>query len=195
VRKEYFPDPNLPIVICSSRLIKARRLDLLLDALDFLRKEGYEVNALIVGGGVEKNALEQKAYDMALRVRFFGECYDERILARLFMASEATVVPGYIGLTAIHSLGYGIPVITNDTPELNAPEWEAVHPGINGDLYRYGDAINLAGKIRQWTQLNNADRTELRTRCIQSVEKHYTPKAQREVIEHALSGRPASAIV
>jgi 1,2-diacylglycerol 3-alpha-glucosyltransferase len=191
VRKENFTNPNLPMVICSSRLIKVRRLDLLLDALAILKSQGYDVNALIVGGGVEKRALEQKALGMTLPVRFLGECYDEKILARLFMASNVTVVPGYIGLTAMHSLGYGIPVITNDNPELNAPEWEAVQPGVNGDLYRYGDAANLAEKIRRWTHLDDVEKAELSARCIQSVEQHYTPKAQREAIEYALSGRPA----
>lgn len=194
VRRKNFKNPGLPTVICSSRLIKVRRLDLLLDALGILKDQGYEVNALIVGGGVEKDALEQKAHDMALQVSFWGECYDERVLARLFMASDVTVVPGYIGLTAIHSLGYGIPVITNDTPELNAPEWEAIHPEVNGDHYRYGDAASLAEKIHRWTQIDDAQKAKVSAQCIQSVEQHYTPKAQREAIEFALSGRPASEL-
>jgi glycosyltransferase involved in cell wall biosynthesis len=194
VRRENFTNPNLPMIICSSRLVKERRLDLLLDALGILRSRGNEVNALIVGGGDEKNALEQKAHDMVLPVKFLGACYDEKILARLFMASNVTVVPSYLGLTAIHSLGYGTPVIANDNPELNGPEWEAVQPGVNGDIYRYEDVGDLANKIFQWIQLNDVQKDELRARCIHTVEQHYTPKAQREAIEYALSGKPASII-
>jgi glycosyltransferase involved in cell wall biosynthesis len=194
VRRANFINPDLPLVICSSRLIKARRLDVLLDALGILKSRGYQVNAFVVGGGSEKEVLERKAHDMALSVKFLGECYDEKVLARLFMASNVTVVPGYIGLTAMHSLGYGIPVITNDRPELNAPEWEAVQPGVNGDLYRYGDANDLAEKIYHWTKLKDVEKAELSARCIRSIEKHYTPQAQREAIEFALAGEPASAL-
>jgi glycosyltransferase involved in cell wall biosynthesis len=191
VRREYFTNSNLPMVICTSRLVKGRRLDLLLDALGILKSRGYEVNVLIVGGGAEKDALEQKARDMALPARFLGACYDEKILARLIMASKVTVVPSFLGLTAIHSLGYGTPVITNDNPELHSPEWEAIQPGLNGDLYRYGDATSLADKIYRWTQLSAVQEAELSARCIQSIEQHYTPKAQRVAIEYALSGEPA----
>jgi hypothetical protein len=94
-------------------------------------------------------------------------------------------------LTAIHSLGYGTPVITNDNPELHGPEWEAIQPGVNGDYYRFGVVGDLAEKIFQWTQTNSEKEDGLRARCIHSVEQHYTPRAQREAIEYALSGQLA----
>jgi 1,2-diacylglycerol 3-alpha-glucosyltransferase len=191
VRRENFPNPRLPMILCTSRIVKERCLDLLLDALGILKDRGYEVNALIVGEGSEKNALERKAYEMALPVKFFGECYEESVLASLFMAAKVTVVPSYLGLTAIHSLGYGTPVITNDNPEVHGPEWEAIRPGVNGDYYRCGDVGDLADKIFQWTRSNVGEEDELRARCIYSIEQHYTPKAQRVAIEYALSGQPA----
>lgn len=191
VLRENFSNPSLPMIICTSRIVKERCLDLLLDALGILKERGYDVNALIVGGGAEKNALERIAEDLALPVKFYGECFDEKVLASLFMAAKVTVVPNYLGLTAIHSLGYGIPVITNDNPELHGPEWEAIRPGVNGDFYRYGDVGDLADKIHQWTQPRAEQEGELRARCIQSVEQRYTPQAQREAIEYALSGKPA----
>lgn len=195
VRREYFTNPTLPMVICISRLVKKRRVELLLGALKILQNRGYGINGLILGGGAEKNALQKMADELELPVRFLGAQYDEKKLARLFMASDITVVPSYLGLTAIHSLGYGIPVIANDDPEGNGPEWEAVQPGINGDHYKYGDIEDLANKIFQWTQSNSLDKDELRARCIQTVERHYTPKAQREAIEYALSGKPAVGLV
>jgi glycosyltransferase involved in cell wall biosynthesis len=188
VRRENFECPNLPMLICTSRLVQERRLDLLLDALAMLKDRGYGVNALIVGGGPQKKALEQKAQDMALSAKFLGECYDENTLARLFMASKVTVVPSYLGLTAIHSLSYGTPVITNDKAELHGPEWEAIQPGINGEYYVHGNVCDLSDKIFQWTQYDDIREKDLRSQCIQSIEEHYTPKAQREAIEYALSG-------
>jgi len=191
IRCKCFSKPDRPMVICTSRLIPARRMDLLLDALGILKGQGYEINATIVGEGTEKEALEKQAQGIDLPIIFLGECYDENLLARLYKASDATVIPGYCGLTAIHSLGYGIPVITNDDPELNAPEWEAVQPGVNGDVFRYGDATSLAEKIYQWTQLSKPEKADISSRCIQSIERHYTPEAQRKAIENALSGMPA----
>ncbi len=192
VRQEHFANPNLPTIICSSRLVKERCLDLLLDALGILKERGCLVNAIIVGAGPEKNALEDKAGAMNLPVKFIGACYDEKVLAGLFMAANITVVPSYLGLTAIHSLGYGTPVITNDNPDLHGPEWEAVQPGLTGDLYRNGDVADLAEKISHWVHLDPTVQGEMRARCIQAVELHYTPQVQRSLIEYALSGKPAA---
>lgn len=192
VRQEYFSDPTLPTIICTSRLVKERSLALLFEALAILKSRGYYVNTIIVGEGPEKNALIKMASELELPAKFMGECYDEKILALLFMAANVTVVPSYIGLTAIHSLGYGTPVITNDNPELHGPEWEVIQPGVNGDYYRYGDITDLAEKIYTWTQLDSVQESNIHARCINIIEQHYTPSTQRAAIEFALSGKPAS---
>ena len=42
------------------------------------------------------------------------------------------VSPGNVGLTAIHSLSYGTPVLTHNNFNNQMPEVESIQPGFNG---------------------------------------------------------------
>jgi glycosyltransferase involved in cell wall biosynthesis len=44
---------------------------------------------------------------------FYGESYNERELAPLIALADVCVSPGNVGLTAIHALTYGTPVINS----------------------------------------------------------------------------------
>jgi glycosyltransferase involved in cell wall biosynthesis len=57
------------------------------------------------------------------------------------------VHPGAIGLSIFHAFGYGLPVVTSDRVEIQMPEFETHRDGINGLLYRHGDAQDLASKL------------------------------------------------
>ena len=114
------------MLICVGRLSQRRRLDILLSAMSLLKRAGYECNLLVVGDGSEKSVLECMAQELNLPVVFTGECHDEYDLCRYFMAANVTVIPGATGLTAIHSLAYGTPVITNDNFDEQGPEIEAI---------------------------------------------------------------------
>lgn len=191
LRRELFPNTTeLPIVICTSRLTSVRRLDLLLEALKVLRDAGWPVNLLLVGDGPERTRLEATASKYQLSSHFYGSCYDESVLARLIMASNVTVAPGKVGLTAMHSLAYGVPVITHDDPEDQMPEWEAIQPGKNGDLFLRDDPIDLARAIRQWTSSTKVPQ-EVQFECYRMIDRFYNPQFQRLAIERALDGLPA----
>ena len=164
VRSELFEDAERPMIICTGRLVKYRHLDLLMAAMSVLRAEGHPVNLLLVGDGPEQPKLQELAAQNRLgqAVVFYGACYDEYRLAELIMAANATVIPGRVGLTAMHSFAYGVPVISHDEPDDQGPEWEAIVPGTTGDLYKYGNVADLARKIREWTSAEFIDRRLVR---------------------------------
>lgn len=189
-RADLFGDPATPVVICTSRLTATRRLDMLLEALALLQAEGHPVNLLLVGDGPERVPLEALAATKGLNVHFFGPCYEESVLARLIMASNATVAPGKVGLTAMHSLAYGVPVVTHDDPEDQMPEFEAVIPGKSGSLFTRGDVADLARAIRRWTGTPHVS-DEVRHACNRAVDRFYTPSFQRRAIERAIAGADA----
>src|SRR5436309_723071 len=83
--------PAAPILICTARLTKACRFDMLLNAQRLLLAQGHPVNVVLVGDGPERAALQDAAKDLGRAVRFYGECYDEPTLARLIMAADITV--------------------------------------------------------------------------------------------------------
>ncbi|MBU0607960.1 MAG: glycosyltransferase, partial [Armatimonadetes bacterium] len=161
-----------------------------LGSLALLQARGRRVHCLLVGDGPERDALAAQAEAQQLSVVFYGACYDEPTLARLFMLANACVSPGWIGLTAIHALTYGTPIITHDNANEQGPEWEAVTDGATGALFRQHDVADLAAKIGAWTA--DAQFTpQVRERCWQVIARYYNPEAQMAVLRRALAGLPA----
>jgi glycosyltransferase involved in cell wall biosynthesis len=190
-RRELFADPHAPVVLAAARLTAVKRFDLLFTAVAQLANAGHRVNCLIVGDGPERSRLEALASRLGIAAHFCGACYDERQLARLFAIANVTVSPGNIGLACMHSLGYGVPVITHDDPRTQGPEWEAIVPGQNGELFRQDCANSLAVTIRKWTHSEQLTEEE-RERYRRSIELRYHPRAQRLLIEQALAASPTT---
>ena len=190
IRRELFPGSENPMLICTARLTQACRFDLLLNAQRLLAAQGHPVNVLLVGDGPERAALQDAAKDLGPAVRFFGACYDEATLARLIMAADATVSPGKVGLTAIHSMAYGRPVITHNNLDRQGPEVEAVVPGRTGDLFCENDVWDLAEAIHRWTPAPQPA-AQVRADCIRIVEQFYNPAYQRRAIDRAINGERA----
>lgn len=188
-RSALFERPNAPTVICSCRLQPKKRLDLLIRAAATLARRGEPINLVIIGDGPERAQLEQLARHEGVPTHFEGACYDESRIALLTMASDLTVCPGFIGLTAIHSMAYGVPVITNRRSSEGAPEVESIVPGRTGDLFEDGDLEDLVRVMRLWLH-RSADRQAIRTACIDMVERHWSPDSQLRTIERAVSGLP-----
>lgn len=190
-RKSLFRELTTPLVVCTARLTAACQFTLLLDAMDKLRAEGHIVHALLIGDGPELCSLQSLVRARRLPVIFYGACYNEEQLARMIMAANVTVSPGKVGLTAIHSLAYGTPVITHDNFDAQMPEYEAIIPGKTGDFFRYEDSADLARLIKLWTLKGDIRTDQEREACYEVIEKRYNPELQRKVIESALESKPA----
>ncbi|MFO0827678.1 MAG: glycosyltransferase [Phycisphaerales bacterium] len=190
VKRELFGRDDVAVAICSTRLIAIRRLDLLIEAAAILRREGLDVGLLLVGDGPERANLERLARERDVPTVFYGACYDEDKLALLTMASNVTVAPGKVGLTAMQSLAFGTPVVTHDDPSEQMPEWEAIIPGRNGSLFRKNDVTALAEAMRPWLGRSGVD-PATRAFCPSVIDRFYNPENQRRAIERAVLGAPA----
>lgn len=190
-RHELFGDrASLPMLICSTRLMPVRRLDMLLDAMHQLKGRGLDLNLLLVGDGPERANLDSQAKRLGLTVHFFGACYDEPTLARLTSAADLTVAPGKVGLTAMQSLGYGTPVLTHSDFANQMPEWESIIPGKTGDLFKNEDVDDLARSIERWFR-SVPDRQLVRNECFRMIDRFWNPQNQHRLILRALEGKPA----
>lgn len=170
------------------RLLEDKGVDLLLEVVASLASNSaYEIVAIVVGEGPARESLERQARALGItdRVHFEGACYEETRIAELFSYASLCVIPGDLGLSGIHSLTYGTPVITHDDLDRQKPEFEAVREGVSGAYYRRGDATSLADTVLEW--LESADRSdEVRKQCMQVVDERYNPKAQVEIINRVL---------
>ena len=79
-------------------------------------KKNDLLSVVIVGEGNEKARLQRKYSKLIKRglVHFAGDIYDESKLCKYFKNAHLFVSPGNIGLTAIHSLSYGTPVVSHN---------------------------------------------------------------------------------
>jgi glycosyltransferase involved in cell wall biosynthesis len=190
IRRTLFGNEAGPVLVCSTRLIAMRRLDLLLEAMSDLRSRGVSPRLILIGDGPERNQLERIAQKRGLQVHFEGACYDEARIAELIMASTLTVAPGKVGLTAIHSMTYGVPVVSHGYHDDQGPEWEAIIPGKTGGFFEPGDVRSLANAISPWIQ-GEFPEACTRTACKSIVGRFWNPEFQAFAIERAVMGFPA----
>jgi glycosyltransferase involved in cell wall biosynthesis len=142
------PGPNFLFV---SRLDPLNRLDLLVRAAAEMTGKFPHVEIFVVGKGAEEQQKLEKLADslgIRKRVRFLGAIYDEMQLAPWFLSSQAFCYPTNIGLSLLHALGYGLPVITSDDLSSQNPEIEALMPGQNGFLYEHESVSALVEALR-----------------------------------------------
>jgi len=184
LRQELQLPLNCKLIICTARVTKTCRFDLLMHAAKKLKAYGHDPFVIIVGDGPETSGLATLATSLGLAHRFWGACYDEVTLAKLYKASDLTVSPGKVGLTAMHSLAYGTPVISHDNFDHQMPEYEAIVPGVTGDFFAENSSDDLAKVMANWFD-HHASKPE--RDCVARIEAEFTPAFQKGVIEAALA--------
>jgi len=193
VRKRLFNNPDCPLLVSVGRIDRNKRLDILVDAVDILRQQGFATNLLIIGDGPDRTRLEQATVGSgcAESIKFLGAIYGEKNLGELIGAADVCVVSGPVGLVIVHAFGYGVPVMAHNKLEVHGPELELLVPDVTGALYEEGDAGSLARAVRQWLE-RNPNKAAVAGRCRKAVERFYNPAYQHKVINHAVRGLPAS---
>lgn len=184
---EHFKNNNRNIVFLG-RLTAIKRQDLLLEAVSILKQKGEIYNVTFVGDGEERKHLEQLSNDLGIaeNVWFYGACFDEVKNAGFVYNADLCVSPGNVGLTAMHMLMFGTPVISHNRFELQMPEFEAVVPYKTGSFFKYGDVNDLADKIQEWFRVNGSLREEVRKTCYQEIDTQWNPDFQMNVIQSVL---------
>lgn len=181
--RNYFGN-DLPLLVFVGRLTEVKRLDLLLAAMTRLERQGMPCNLVLIGDGPQRDRLAARAEADGLvdQVWFYGESYDEHLIGTFLYHSAACVSPGNAGLTAIHALTFGTPVVTHGTAERQMPEFEAIRPGVTGTLFEEGSVDSLAGAIRPWLAATEAERAATREACEATIEAKFNPERQMEVL-------------
>lgn len=187
IYKEHYGN-NYPVIIIIGRLNVRKKLQLLLEAVALLKGRGENYNIIFIGEGEDKSNLEEISRNLKLEnnVWFFGACYDEKENAKLIINSDLCVVPGDIGLTAIHVMTFGVPVITHNTFMYQGPEFETIKEGITGTFFKRDDVNDLANKISIWFNQKLNSREEVRLACYEEIDNYWNPYFQMNVIKSVL---------
>jgi glycosyltransferase involved in cell wall biosynthesis len=177
---EHFKN-SAPTLIFIGRLTKVKKLEMLIEAYYQLEKQGMLLNLVFVGDGPEKDTLEKMA-DGDKRIWFHGALYDEDKIAQLLYNADLCVSPGNVGLTAIHAIYYGLPVITNNNFTTQMPEHEAIIPSKTGDFFKDNDANSLCYTIKKWFNTNKS-REEVRKNCYEIADSKFNPYNQVSILK------------
>lgn len=170
---------------CIARLTPQCRFELAIDALAHLRdRDCLNIPLVLIGDGPVKLGLEQYAIEKKVEVIFLGELYSEAEIGPVLYNARMVISPGKVGLTAMHGLAYGTPVITHSDFDHQGPEFEAISEGVNGSFFSVGSVEGLAQRIRYWA--SRARTPQERYECYSVVEDRYTPQRQLELIESAI---------
>lgn len=173
-----------PTIIFIGRITVAKKLGMILEAMAILREKDIKVNCVLIGGG-DKGQLQELARELGLdnRVWFYGPCYDEVTNAELIYNASVCVSPGEVGLTAIHSLMFGTPVIAHSDLAHQGPEAEAIITDTTGSFFTKDSVSDLTECIAKWVGNNDDDREIVRESCYREIDTRWNPDFQMKVLE------------
>lgn len=176
-----------PVLLFIGRLTKSKELNLLVEAHELLIHNEIASNVAIIGDGEVINELQQLVNRKGLTDRywFIGALYEEWEIARYLFNASICISPGSVGLTAIHAMSYGLPVITNDNFYTQGPEHEIIIENITGLFFKQGDSRSLAEKIEYWLK-NHLNRNAVRAQCFKPIDNTYNPDNQTKIFKKVL---------
>jgi glycosyltransferase involved in cell wall biosynthesis len=157
-------------ILYIGRLIPQKKIALLIHGFAHaLSSLPPETKLTLVGDGTEREALERLVHELNIgeRVEFVGAVYQQTQLAPLFNSAWVSVSPGYIGLSAIHSLAYGVPLLVAKG-EPHSPEQAALEEGTNSVFFPSDDVtalgkqlVSLANDSVRWNAMAVAARQKI----------------------------------
>lgn len=139
------------ILLFVGRLTPKADVGFLIRALTNLKTQWPDVLLVVIGDGRELAKLKSFAAELGVEgyVKWLGSIYDEESLAPWFLSADIFVYPGAIGLSLLHAMGYGLPVLTHSDPAHHMPEFAAVRDGYNSVTFARCDMRSFVEKVSQ----------------------------------------------
>lgn len=174
-----------PVVFYIGRIQKIKRLDLLVESFKKLKDAGVKCNLVIVGKDDENVDLPKIINELGLEssVWLYGPCYDEAAIGEMFYNSAVCVSPGNVGLTSIHAMTYGCPVVTHDNFPYQMPEFEAITPELTGSFFKMDDVDDMTEKIRTWLEKTPEERENARLAAYRTIDSKWNIHYQIDVMK------------
>jgi len=176
-KTKLFSNPDLLTVIFIGRLVKEKNILFVINAVKNLSEKGQPINCIIIGNGPEMDSIRTfiSSNHLENNIYLTGALYEEEEICKYFQMSNLMISPGNVGLNCMHSLAYGVPVLTHDNFQFQNPEVEAIIPGETGLLFKYNNYDDLLLKIKEWEN-NRFSKEEIREKCQRIIANRYNPK-------------------
>jgi glycosyltransferase involved in cell wall biosynthesis len=129
------------VLLFIGRLLESKRLDILFDVFETLKKDIPDLQLKIIGDGPMRDEV-QAHVDASDDVHYLGRIFDESIICDVMRSSHVVFIPGASGLSVVHSFCYGKPYITMDDEKSHGPEIAHLEHGVNGLFLRDANDLN-----------------------------------------------------
>jgi glycosyltransferase involved in cell wall biosynthesis len=162
------------VLLSCARLIKKNQFESFPAVLKEIVTKHPDVVWVIIGEGESKTAILDRVMDLDLEahVVFLGAVYDEHRLAPWFKSATLLVHPSAIGLTLLHSFGYGLPVVTHSNRQEQGPEIAAFIDGETGLLFEQNNFHDMRNKILELI-VDEGRLREMRRTCLSQARDKY----------------------
>lgn len=140
-------------LIFIGRMIKSKEPELLVKIYEAINERfGGNIGIHYIGDGEEKDRISSYVKEKGFSNNFFfhGAIYDERTIGELLFCSDLMVLPGECGLSVVHALSFGTPVVTFKSDEkgpFHGPEIEYVIDSKTGFLIEKGNLNQMSETI------------------------------------------------
>jgi glycosyltransferase involved in cell wall biosynthesis len=183
IREKLGYSNNDLVGICMGRLLPKLKIDEVINNIKCAKKNDINLKLIVIGDGPEKNKLIElvENENLTADIVFTGAIYDESELSIYYTAADLSIVMGTVGLSAMHSLAYGVPLLTHNDIQSHCPEIEAIRSGESGEFF---EENNLESFIKG---LSLIYKKNYRDKCIQIIEEKYTPEMQLRFILESLN--------
>ncbi|SNR74650.1 Glycosyltransferase involved in cell wall bisynthesis [Lutibacter agarilyticus] len=175
-----------PVILYIGRIQKVKKLDLLIESINKLNDRGSNCNLIIIGEKSEEISFLNNIIGNERNIWLYGPCYDENKIGELIFNASVCVSPGNVGLTAMHSLVYGTPIITHDNFSNQMPEFEAITEGLTGSFFKEDSLESLCLNIEKWIGFSDKKRDFVRNNCYRIIDEKYNPHVQIEIFKKLL---------
>lgn len=143
------PHKRFHRILFVGRLVKEKKPMLLLESFNLALKDlPKDVVLDFIGTGPCAAVLHDRVRDLSLdgRVTLHGAIYDPNRLRQFFEDAIVVVSPGYVGLSATQSFGFGVPMLIAQN-EPHSVEIELCRAGWNCDFFPSDSETALARNL------------------------------------------------
>ena len=139
---------HIPLLLSCARLIPKNRFEECVALLRRMKDCGLNAVWALIGDGPERHYLDKLSSSLEVdnRILWLGAIYSEDELAPWFLSADVFIHPSAIGLSLLHAMGYGLPVVTNNDTRSHMPEFASFVEGKTGLSYEPGDIQDFYSK-------------------------------------------------
>lgn len=149
---------KIPTIICISRLVRYKRVDLLIEACKILDKKGVNFKLNVIGDGPKKEQIKKliNRYHLSKKVTLEEKLDRDELAGKLKSASvlcHPSEQEGF-GLVVIEAAACGVPFVISDLEVLK----EITKNGQGGLIFKSGQKYDLAASLEKIIKDKNLEK-------------------------------------